>query len=99
MIKGIRIYVEGGGKGKDSRGLVKNGFRAFLKSIAELAKKKRIRFDVIACGSINSTVEDFNTALESHSDAFNVLLVDSDGPVRVGIQGTCVHAAVGISMG
>ncbi|MEK6300119.1 MAG: DUF4276 family protein [Acidobacteriota bacterium] len=84
MIRGIRIYVEGGGKGKDSKGLVQKGFRAFFKSAADLARGKQIHFDVIACGSINSTLEDFNIALQTHKDAFNVLLVDSDGPVRVG---------------
>jgi uncharacterized protein DUF4276 len=44
-----------------------------------------VRFDIIACGSIQSTVDDFNTALRTHPNAFNVLLVDSDGPVQNGI--------------
>ena len=85
MTSEIRVYVEGGGRGKDTRGLVKKGFRAFLKDIAERGRPKGVRFDIIACGSIQSTVDDFETALRTHPNAFNVLLVDSDGPVQSGI--------------
>lgn len=85
MASEIRVYVEGGGDGKDTRSLVKKGFRAFLNDIAERGRPKRVRFDVIACGSIQSTVDDFNTALRTHPNAFNVLLVDSDGPVQSSI--------------
>lgn len=80
----IRVYVEGGGDGKDTRSLVKRGFRAFLKDIVERGRAKKVRFEIIACGSIQSTVDDFNIALRTHPDAFNVLLVDSDGPVQSG---------------
>lgn len=85
MANEIRVYVEGGGDGKDTRRLVKKGFRAFLNGIAERGRPKGVRFDIIACGSIQSTVDDFSTALRTHPDAFNVLLVDSDGPVQSGI--------------
>jgi hypothetical protein len=81
----IRVYVEGGGDGRDTRRLVKTGFRSFLNGIAERGRPKGVRFDIIACGSIQSTVDDFSTALRTHPDAFNVLLVDSDGPVQSGI--------------
>lgn len=81
----IRVYVEGGGKGKDTRARVKRGFRAFLSDIANVCKTKRVRLHVVACGSIQSSVEDFKLALRTHPDAFNVLLVDSDGPVQVGL--------------
>jgi uncharacterized protein DUF4276 len=81
----IRVYVEGGGDGKDTRSLVKKGFRSFLNGIAERGRLKRLKFYIIACGSIQSTIDDFNTALRTHPNAFNVLLVDSDGPVESGV--------------
>jgi len=81
MIREIRVYVEGGGDGKDSKARVRQGFRGFLQDIINIAREKRIRWSVIACGSRNSTVDDFHTALRIHSDAFNILLVDSEAPV------------------
>lgn len=77
----IRIYVEGGGQGKEPRAAVRNGFHGFLKDIISLARSKRIRFYIIPCGHSSSTLEDFQTALRSHPDAFNILLVDSDSAV------------------
>lgn len=88
MAKEIRVYVEGGGDRKDTKAQVKQGFRAFLNDLVILAREKRIRFDVIACGSRNSTLDDFRTALRTHHNAFNILLVDSDTPVKTT---TCQH--------
>lgn len=81
MVSEIRIYVEGGGDGKDTKARVRQGFSGFLSDIINTAREKRIRWSVIACGSRNSTLNDFNTALRTHCDAFNILLVDSEGPV------------------
>src|ERR1051326_7318499 len=81
MAKEIRVYVEGGGDKKDTKALVKQGFRVFLNDLFILAEEKRIKFYVIACGSRNSTLDDFRTALRTHQEAFNILLVDSDAPV------------------
>ncbi len=47
----------------------------------ETARAKRIRWQIVACGSRNNAYDDFNTALQQHPAAFNVLLVDSEGPV------------------
>ncbi len=81
MVTEIRVYVEGGGDGKDTKARVRQGFTGFLSDIINTAREKRIRWSVIACGSRNSALNDFNTALRTHSDAFNILLVDSEGPV------------------
>ncbi len=81
MVKEIRIYVEGGGSG-EIRSQVRRGFSGFLKELRRLAQEKRIRWFLVACGSRNSTYDDFMMALRSHPDAFNVLLVDAEGPVN-----------------
>ena len=77
----IRIYVEGGGDGAATKGAVRQGFGAFLKPLRDSARRSRIGWRIIACGSRNSAFEDFSTALRTHPDAFNVLLVDSEDPV------------------
>jgi hypothetical protein len=88
MGKEIRVYVEGGGDGKDTKARVRQGFSGFLKDIVALAREKRIRWSITACGSRNSASDGFRTALRTHPEAFNVLLVDSEGPVN---SGPCQH--------
>lgn len=82
MVKEIRVYVEGGGDGADTKARIREGFHEFLKTIVELARKKRIKFYPVACGSRNATLDAFRTALRQHPNAFNILLVDAEGPVQ-----------------
>lgn len=82
-MRGIRIYVEGGGVG-DSRTQLRRAFNGFLKSLVDGARRAHIRWDVVACGTRGAAFNDFCTALKTHQDSFNVLLVDSEGPVRNG---------------
>jgi hypothetical protein len=57
------------------------GFNSFLDSLVQSARQKNVRWDIILCGSRNQAFEDFEIALRRHPDAFNVLLVDSEGEV------------------
>lgn len=82
MVSEIRIYVEGGGDGHDSKASLRRGFSAFLNEPKLLARERRIRWQIIACGPRNDTFDNFITALETHAGAFNILLVDSEDPVR-----------------
>jgi len=82
MANEIRIYIEGGGDSKDGKAEIRKGFSDFLSSLRESARARRIRWNVVACGSRNSAFEDFKTALNTHSEAFNVLLVDAEGAVN-----------------
>ena len=84
MVGELRIYVEGGGDGKDSKAEMRRGFVEFLRGARDLARDQRIKWHIIACGSRNNTFDDFVTAIRTHTGAFNVLLVDSEGPVREG---------------
>jgi hypothetical protein len=81
MVKEIRIYVEGGGKGSDSRAAVRTGFAGFLEPLRKIARERGIRWDIVACGSRRIAFEKFKTALDTHPNAYNVLLVDSEADV------------------
>lgn len=81
MVTEIRIYVEGGGDKSDAKAAIREGFGRFLESLRELARERRIRWSITACGSRNAAFDAFRTALETHPDAFVILLVDSEAPV------------------
>jgi hypothetical protein len=81
MVTEIRLYIEGGGDGKNTKALIREGFTGFLKALVEIAYSKKIGWKIIMCGSRNDAFRDFKTALKANPDAFNVLLVDSEAPV------------------
>jgi Domain of unknown function (DUF4276) len=83
MTKEIRIYIEGGGDGKNTKALIRQGFSQLLKPLVELAKSQKIKWNIIICGSRNNAFRDFKNALKSHPEAFNVLLVDAEAPVTI----------------
>ena len=80
MVKEIRVYVEGGGD-KDSKADLRRAFSNFLGSLRDEARRRRIGWSVIACGSRSDAFTNFRVALEQHKNALNLLLVDSEGPV------------------
>jgi hypothetical protein len=82
MVSEIRVYVEGGGDDKETKARFRQGFGEFLRDLVCLARSKRIRWQIIACGGRDQAFSDFATALKTHSEAFNVLLVDAEGPVN-----------------
>jgi hypothetical protein len=82
MVGEIRIYIEGGGDGKNTKALIRQGFSSFLKKLVQIAQSKRIKWQIIICGSRNNAFSNFKNALEDHPDAFNILLVDSEAPVQ-----------------
>jgi hypothetical protein len=82
MVSEIRIYIEGGGDGKNTKALIRQGFRSFLKDLVQIARSKQIKWELILCGSRNNAFRNFKNALEDHPDAFNVLLVDSEASIK-----------------
>jgi hypothetical protein len=82
LVTEIRVYVEGGGDGAESKAAIRRGFGQFLQPLVERARARDIPWHVVACGSRQATFRDYRTALESHPDAFNVLLVDSESRVE-----------------
>ena len=71
----VRLYVEGGGRGKDLPSMCRRGFRGFLKKAGLQGSMPRI----VASGSRNSAYRDYCTAIKNGETA--LLLVDSEGPV------------------
>jgi hypothetical protein len=79
----IRIYVEGGGNGKESKATFRSGMSKFLREVVQLARSQKIDWTLVACGSRNDTFRNFQIALKNHPNAFNLLLVDAEAPVTV----------------
>ncbi len=67
----IRIHFEG-----DDH--LRPGFRAFFREIVDQARAKRCKVELIATGG--TPKRDFGIAIRSHKDAWNILLLDSEGP-------------------
>ncbi|TAG86330.1 MAG: DUF4276 family protein [Oscillatoriales cyanobacterium] len=82
MIKEIRIYIEGGGEGKDTKASLRQGFSSFFKELVQVAQSKKIKWNIILCGSRNNAFRNFKNALADHPNAFIILLVDSEAPVK-----------------
>jgi hypothetical protein len=81
MVTEIRVYIEGGGDSRDTKAFLRQGFSLFLGDLIRLARNRRIRWQTITCGSRQAAFDAFKRALIQHASSFNVLLVDSEGPV------------------
>ncbi|HUY90971.1 MAG TPA: DUF4276 family protein [Pirellulales bacterium] len=81
MTREIRLYVEGGGDGKDSKHQFRQAFGQLFRDVRQLARQNKVRWEIIACGSREAAFAAYKTALNAHRDAFNVLLVDSESAV------------------
>lgn len=71
MVTEIRIYYEGDR-------LLKPGFHIFFTTLRERAREKRCDFHLIAAKG--TPCRDFRIAIETHPDAWNILLKDSEEP-------------------
>jgi hypothetical protein len=85
-VREIRIYVEGGSKGINTRAPLREGFDRFLTAPKAKAQAGRIRWQVIICGSRSETYRLFHAALTDHADAFNILLVDAERPIITSVR-------------
>jgi len=84
MINEIRIYVEGGGDGKGTKAALRRGFGEFLSELRQKASGKGIRWNITACGARNRAYRGVVNSIENYPNAFNVLLVDSEGAMNFG---------------
>ena len=82
MVKEIRIYIEGGGDGKDTKARLRGGFSFFFKELVQVVRSKQIKWNITVCGSRNNAFRDFKNALADRPNAFIILLVDSEAPVK-----------------
>ncbi len=81
MVKEIRIYIEGGGDLKNQKTMLRQGFSNFFKPLIDKARTRKIKWNITMCGKRDAAHRDFHNACNSHPDAFNLLLVDSEEPV------------------
>ncbi len=91
MVKEIRIYIEGGGDSQRTASPLRGGFSQFFKKLLDTAiseklldtlTSKNITPKIIICGTRNNALRSFKNGLKSHPDAFNILLVDAEAPVK-----------------
>jgi hypothetical protein len=72
MVREIRVYYEGDP-------LLRTGFLEFFKTLRDWAREQRCGFQLISAKG--TPIRDFGRAIESHTNAWNILLKDSEGPV------------------
>ncbi|RKI61680.1 DUF4276 family protein [Corallococcus sp. AB049A] len=69
MVKEIRLYIEGGGDTRYGKERLRAGFSRFFSALIERGRSSNIRWVFVMCGPRDA--------------AFNILLVDSEGPVKM----------------
>ena len=83
----VKVYVEGGGGGRELRAKCRRGFSSFFREAGLAGRMPKI----IACGGRQSAYDKFRAALSSASEQeYIALLVDSEGPVAEG-SGPWLH--------
>ena len=77
----VKIYIEGGGDGRDLRKACRKGFTHFFENAGFAGHMPSVK----ACGSRGKAFGYFSTALrDADSSDFIALLVDSEAPVTSG---------------
>ncbi len=76
------IYMEGGGKGRDTKVALRQGMDAFLTELKEAVRAKAMRWRLVCCGSRDEAFKAFSHAHGTGDMAITVLLVDAEGPVN-----------------
>lgn len=81
MVTKIKIYMEGGGKDKNGKAMLREGMTKFLEKATASSSG---RFQVTCCGSRNEALNMFRTALErpNENPDYIFLLVDSEAFVK-----------------
>ncbi|MDQ6707429.1 MAG: DUF4276 family protein [Acidobacteriota bacterium] len=78
----IKIYLEGGGDGKEGKAAIRQGMLGFLDSMKQLAREKSIHFDVVTCGARQQAFRAFKHELETKArTSVTLLLVDAESAV------------------
>ena len=80
-MKGIAIYMEGGGEKPGGKIELRQGMDSLLGALKDAARSKALRWKLVPCGSRKAAFSAFSNAINSGDDAFVVLLVDSEEPV------------------
>lgn len=73
----VTVYVEGGGDKRELKSKCRQGFSSFFSKAGLHGRLPK----VVACGGRDQAYDRFCTAVAGQPSDFNVLLVDSEGPV------------------
>ena len=74
----VKVYVEGGGDRRELRAKCRQGFSTFFRKAGLDGRMPT----VVACGSRHQAYDKFCSAIAHQPEDFNILLVDSEGPVQ-----------------
>lgn len=81
-MKGIAIYLEGGGTGAGSKALLRRGMGEFLQGVRNLARAKRLHWKIVACGGRDQAFDRFRNSIVNGDASVSLLLVDAEGPLH-----------------
>jgi hypothetical protein len=77
-VSGVSIYMEGGGDSREGKARLRQGISEFIRKVVP---QRKPGWKVVACGSRNDAHDAFMNATQVSPENFNVLLVDSEGPM------------------
>ena len=76
--------MEGGGSDRVTKTALRNGMDRFLGPLKKEARRRSLSWRLIPCGSREATYREFENAVgNADPSVLKVLLVDSEGPVRL----------------
>ena len=84
-MRDVRLYVEGGGDGAETKATLRIAFSDFLAPIRDHFRA-RAHWNVIVCGGRSQTYEKFCDGLRHYPEALNLLLVDSENRLATGMR-------------
>ena len=81
-MNGVAIYMEGGGRGRGTRDVLRRGMDAFLAGLKNRARENRWRWRLVCCGGRQQAYKTFSNARDhAGKDEIVILLVDAEAPV------------------
>ena len=83
-MRGLAIYLEGGGAGAGSKALLRRGMGEFLQGIRNLARAKRLNWKIVACGGRDQAFDRFRNSVINGDASVSLLLVDAEGSLQKG---------------
>lgn len=80
-MRDVRVYLEGGGTGKEQKAELRRGFDDLFGREKSHASEKRRGLAFICCGGRQEAYEAFRNAIDVHPERINALLIDSEAPI------------------
>ena len=80
-MRGVAIYMEGGGDRSAGKNALRQGMDRLLEPVKAVARAHAWHWKLVPCGGRDVALRAFRNAIRARSDAIVALLVDSEGPV------------------